>query len=220
MNELIIFNSEVTKQLGAKFKEHNWSGVCPQFYKRDIPNLIKCIEIRKSLDQDNFNVFVSIYANFSSSRSRIKQMLHTSNQIFLVGLTPKGVSNTAYAWPIAPYDDQPTQFNSLWESIAVHATAFFDRFANFPEEFLAIKPDDFKRGSLKLFNTYEVYNQVIYMNFLKEIHIALNHNELAAAFSELAIDRFHKNVKGKKHIQSKAYLKEYKKFLRGLEMPK
>lgn len=221
MNDTINFNTEVNKLLKDKFKSEKWSGVSPTFYKNDIPNLIKCIEIRKLHKQDGFYCFLSVYSNFNYSNAPKGKLMHTNKQIFLVTVTSDNVTDSSFVWPLK--DDKEfnvRQIDLLWEAISSHANDFFSRFDNFPEPFLAIEPLDFSRGSVKLFNEFEVYSQVNYMNFLKEMHVSLNQIEMASAFSNLALENFHKSLEGKKISQNKAYKKTIQEYLRFLEMPK
>jgi len=221
MNDVINFNNEVNKHLKDKFKNEKWSGVSPRFFKNDIPNLIKCIEIRKSVKQDSFYCYLSIYSNFNNTNSQKSKMMHRNKQVFLVSLTPKKVTNSSYDWPLKDSKEFNTnKINQLWEAIENHGKRFFDRFNNFPEPFLKLKPEDFKNGMVELFDKYEVFHQVNYMNFLKEIHLSLNQIETATKFSNLALERLHKNLKNKNIIHDKAYKKEYNEYLKFLEMPK
>ncbi|MCK0159434.1 hypothetical protein [Allomuricauda sp. F6463D] len=217
---MINFNFEVNNYLKNKFNKEKWSGASPKFYKNDVPNLIKCIKIEKAYKHASFSCFLSVYSNFSSSIAPKRNIMDTNNQVFLVGLTPNEVTDKSYHWQLTDDKDfNNQQFNILWESIAGNGNIFFNRFNNFPEPFLNIKPEDFNKGEVKLFNTYEVFNQVNYMNFLKEIHLSLNQIEIATSFSTLAIERFHKNLKGKSIAHNKAYKSQFKKYLKSLEMP-
>ena len=221
MNDLSNFNTEVNKHLKDKFKSKKWSGVCPKFYKNDIPNLIKCIEIRKLIKQDGFYCFLSVYSNFNNSNSPKGKMMYTNKQIFLVTLTPDKVTDSSYVWPLKDDKDFNThQINLLWEAILRHGEHFFTSFNNFPNPFLDIKPIDFNKGKVKLFSKYEVFSQVNYMNFLKEIHVSLNQIETATTFSNLAIKSYYKNLEGKNIIHNKTYKKAFEEYLRFLEMPK
>ncbi|SMG16949.1 hypothetical protein [Arenibacter troitsensis] len=216
MNDLIIFNYLINKTLKGKFKDSGWSGTSPVFYKKDIPNIIKCVELIKLINQDIFCCYLKIYSSFNFSNSIKGRGIQSLNEIFIIGLTPKKVSNEAYYWDLSKHDDSNSkQMDLLWEAIIRHGNAFFDNFNEFPASFLDIKPEDFLKGTVQLFGAYEVYNQVAYLNFLKEAHIASNDTITAAAFSELAIERFLKNIEGKNVAQNK----EYKSYLNSLRMP-
>lgn len=221
MNDIIKFNTEVNNHLKDTLKSEKWSGTTPVFYKNDVPNLIKCIEVRRSLKQDHFSCNLSVYSDFKFSNSPKGKAMHTHKQLFLVALTPEKVTSSSYHWPLKDTKDFNTQqMHTLWEAIAGHGTLFFNRFNNFPDAFLDIEPEDFKRGDVKLFNEYDVYSQINYMNFLKEIHVSLHHIEKATAFSDLALAQFHKNIKGKNVLHDKAYDKTVKEYLNFLKMPK
>lgn len=216
MNDLIIFNNLINNTLKEKFKDSGWSGTSPVFYKKDIPNVIKSIEIRKLINQDIFSCYLKIYSSFNFSNSMKGRGIQPLNEIFIVGLTPNKVTDDAYYWDLSKHDDSNSkQMDLFWEAIISHGDAFFENFNEFPSSFLGIKPEDFLKGTVQLFGTYEVYNQVAYLNFLKEAHIACNDTITAAAFSELAIDRFLKNIEGKNVAQNK----EYKSYLNSLRMP-
>ncbi|APY10156.1 hypothetical protein BWZ22_02415 [Seonamhaeicola sp. S2-3] len=219
MNDQVIFNLEVNKLLKNKFKAENWSGVSPVFYKNDTSNLVKCIEIRKSVKQDNFYCYLSLYSNFKNSNAP-KKLMDSNKQIFLVTLTPNKVTDTSYYWPLKENKAfNENQIHLLWEAITNHGEAFFNRFNNFPEPFLHIRPTDFKHGNVKLFNTYEVYNQFNYMNFLKEIYISLNEIDMATSFSKLAIETYRKKIEKNKLMTEKKYKKIIKAYLNFLDMP-
>lgn len=206
MNETIYFNHQVNKLLKIKFQNNKWSGTSPTFYKKDVPNIIKQIEIRKLVKQDLFSCHLKIISNFSLSNSIKNKNMQTFREIFVVGLTPNKITDKAYNWSYSGNNDfKHNQLDLLWEAIATHGKTFFDKFNNFPEPFLEIKPEYFNKKMVKLFNEYEVYNQVDFMNFLKEIHQSLNDNKTAAKFSELAIELFIKNIENKKIVNDKIY---------------
>ncbi len=221
MNDLVQFNTEVNKQLKDKFKSEKWSGVSPKFYKNDILNLIKSIEIRKVIKKDSFYCFLSVYSNFNYPNSLKFKTMHTNKQIFLVSITPKKVTNSSYEWSLKNNKEYNTnKIDQLWKAIENHGKYFFDSFNNFPEPFLKLKPEHFKNGMVELFDKYEVLHQVNYMNFLKEIHLSLNQNKTAAEFSNLAIERFHKNLEHKNISYNKASKKVFEEYIKFLEMPK
>jgi|GEM_PF-5760134 len=214
------FNFELNQQLGERFSDEGWSGIGPKFYKNDVPNIIKCIEIHKSYDKNGFTCMLSVYSNFKFPNAPKGKIMHTYTQIFLVGLSPTEVSNTSYDWPLT--DDSEfnrQQFNLLWETITSKGVDFFNRFNDFPEPFLHLKPADFEKGSVKLFNQYEVYSQIHFMNFLKEIHWSLGNKETAQTFSDLALKQFHQNTQGKPILLDKAYKKTMQEYIRFLEIP-
>jgi len=221
MNDLDKFNKEVNKQIGHKFTSENWSGRCPKFYKEDIPNLIKSIEIRKFTKKESFFCSLSIYSNFKAPNSPKGNKMHPYRQIFSVALTPDKVTCSSYHWLLKEDLSYNTnKINLLWEAIKTHGESFFNQFSNFPEPFLDIKPEDFINGDVELFDKYEVFHQVNYINFLKEIHLSLNQSETAVEFSNLAIERLNKTLKAKGVIiYDKAYKKEYNQYLKFLEMP-
>lgn len=214
------FNFALNQQLGDQFSSDGWSGVAPKFYKSDVSNIIKCIEINKSYDKDGFTCLLSVYSNFKFSNAPKGKIMHTYTQIFLVGLSPTEVTNTSYDWPLT--DDSESnhqQFNLLWETITSKGAEFFNRFNEFPEPFLHLKPGDFEKGGVRLFDQYEVYSQIDFINFLKEIHWSLGQKETALDFSELAIKQFYKNTQGKSIMQDKAYRSTIEEYLRFLKLP-
>lgn len=224
MNELIFFKNMVNKHLRDRLKKEKWSGVCPVFYKNDVPNLAKCIEIRRSLKEDNFSCSLAVYSNFkfpNTPKSIKAKKFHTYKQIFRVALTPDKVSSSYYDWTLKDDKDfNRGQIQLLGEAISTHGTDFFNRFNNFPEPFLSIEPEDFVTKEVKLFNQYDVSNQVFYMNFLKEVHLSVNQIEKATAFSNLALARCHDNLKGNKIIRDKPNDKYTRELVRFFEMPK
>ena len=224
MNELVLFKNEVNKHLRDRLKKDKWSGLSPVFYKNDVPNLTKCIEIRRSLKENHFSCSLAVYSDFkfpNTPKSIKTKRLHTYKQIFQVALTPDKVSSSYYHWTLKDDKDfNIRQIQLLGEAISTHGTDFFNGFTNFPEPFLNIEPGDFDTKEVKLFNKYDVFNQVIYMNFLKEVHLSVDQIEKATAFSNRALARFHDNVKGQKIMRDKAYEKSIGEYLKFLEMPK
>lgn len=223
MNNRINFNIEVNKYLKDKFKKEKWSGTSPTFYKNDVTNLVKCIKIERSLREDNFSCSLVVYSNFkfaNSPKPKYFTRLHRSQKIFSVALTPNKVTSSSYYWSLKDDKDfNNAQIHLLWEAIKDYGNSFFNRFNSFPEPFLNIRPEDFDSKDVKLFNEYDVFNQIDYMNFLKEVHLSVDQIEKATAFSNLAIEQFHKNIKGKRIMGSKAYNKTLNEYLNFLEMP-
>ncbi|MAU16651.1 MAG: hypothetical protein CMH46_14075 [Muricauda sp.] len=224
MNELILFKNMVNKHLRDRLKKEKWSGVCPVFYKNDVPNLAKCIEIRGSLKENYFICCLTVYSDFklpNTPKSIKTKKFHTYKRIFQVGLTPNKVSSSFYQWALKDDKDfNIGQIQLLGEAISTHGTGFFNRFNNFPEPFLSIEPEDFDTKEVKLFNQYDVSNQVFYMNFLKEVHLSVDQIEKATAFSNLALARCHDNLKGNKIIRDKPNDKYTRELVRFFEMPK
>lgn len=219
MNNIINFNFEIKKHLKDKFKNEKWVITGSKYCKTDIPNIIKCIEITKSHNQNNFACYLSIYSNFNTSNSKNHKTLDTNKQIFMVGLTPNMVTSSSYDWPLK--DDEyfnANQIHLLWNAIINYGKPFFNRFANFPEPFLNITPDNFNKVEVKLFNEYEVFNQINYMNFLKELHLSIHQKETATAFSNLAIKRFQKSLIGKTISDNKEFKKALKEYEQSLKI--
>lgn len=184
------FKKLVNKHFAPNIRQMGWKGSGFNFYKIDVNHVVNIFGLQGAWYGGSVCCETAIHFDFFPDLAHkeidVSKTTYASC-IIRKRLTPKGEGD--FHWQFrGKEEDNIISINQIWEAFINHGINFYQDFADFPDPFDKIKPQDLiKNNNYQILNKYYVSNQIHLIWLLKEINMFIGRFEEAKEFAELGI---------------------------------